>query len=47
MEVGFRKLVPWAELPAYAHEGDAGMDVRSVEELVIPPLLGNIFSVEI
>lgn len=29
--------MPEAELPSYAHEGDAGMDVRSIEELVIPP----------
>ena len=37
MTVSFRRIHPDAVLPAYAHEGDAGMDVRSVEDLVIPP----------
>ena len=37
MTVKFRKSSPDAILPSYAHPGDAGMDVRSVEELVIPP----------
>ena len=37
MTVKFRKSDPAAILPAYAHPGDAGMDVRSVEELVIEP----------
>ena len=37
MTVAFRRVHPDAVLPAYAHEGDAGMDVRSVEDLVIPP----------
>ena len=37
MTVKFRKIDPDAVLPAYAHPGDAGMDVRSVEELVIEP----------
>ena len=37
MTVKFRKSDPAATLPAYAHPGDAGMDVRSVEELVIEP----------
>ena len=26
-----------AVLPAYAHKSDAGMDIRSVEDIVIPP----------
>ena len=26
-----------AQLPAYAHPGDAGMDVRSIEELTLAP----------
>ena len=37
MTVKFRKIDPEATLPEYAHPGDAGMDVRSVEELVIEP----------
>ena len=37
MTVKFRKIDPEAALPAYAHPGDAGMDVRSVEGLTIEP----------
>ena len=37
MTVKFRKSDPDAVLPAYAHPGDAGMDVRSVEEVTIEP----------
>lgn len=37
MMVKFRKSDPAAMLPTYAHPGDAGMDVRSVEELTIAP----------
>ena len=37
MTVKFRKIDPAAILPSYAHPGDAGMDVRSVVELVIAP----------
>jgi len=37
MRVLFRKIDPAAELPEYAHPGDAGMDVRSVEDKTIPP----------
>jgi len=36
MRVLFRKIDPDAALPSYAHPGDAGMDVRSVEDCVIP-----------
>ena len=36
MTLGFTRIHPDAVLPAYAHPSDAGMDVRSVEELVIP-----------
>ena len=35
MTVKCRKIDPAAILPSYAHPGDAGMDVRSVEELVV------------
>ena len=37
MTVKFRKIDPAAILPSYAHPCDAGMDVRSVVELVIAP----------
>ena len=37
MTVRFRKVHPDAVLPSYAHPGDAGMDVRSVESLEIAP----------
>ena len=36
MKLGFKRIHPDAVIPAYAHASDAGMDVRSVEELVIP-----------
>ena len=37
MTLSFRRIHPDAVMPAYAHASDAGMDVRSVRELVIPP----------
>ncbi len=37
MTVRFKRINPDAVLPAYAHEGDAGMDVRSVDDLEIAP----------
>ena len=37
MTVKFRRIDPSAELPTYAHPGDAGMDIRSIEELAIAP----------
>ena len=37
MTVKFRKSDPDAVLPTYAHPGDAGMDVRSVEEVILEP----------
>ena len=36
MTLKFKRIHPDAILPAYAHPSDAGMDVRSVEELTIP-----------
>ena len=36
MTLRFKRIHPEAELPAYAHPSDAGMDLRSVDELVIP-----------
>lgn len=37
MTLRFRRVHPDAVLPAYAHPSDAGMDVRSVDELTIAP----------
>jgi len=37
MTLRFKRLVPEAVLPAYAHPSDAGMDLRSVEDLTIAP----------
>ena len=36
MTLAFKRVHPEAVLPAYAHESDAGMDIRSVDEVVIP-----------
>ena len=33
----FQRINQSAELPTYAHPGDAGMDIRSIEELTIDP----------
>jgi dUTP pyrophosphatase len=32
-----RRLDPGLPLPAYAHPGDAGADLRSADEVVLPP----------
>ena len=37
MTLSFKRVSPDAELPSYAHPGDAGMDLRSVEDAVLPP----------
>jgi len=37
MTLPFQRIHPDAVLPAYAHEGDAGMDLRSVDALEIAP----------
>ena len=37
MTVKVLRSDPAAQLPAYAHPGDAGMDVRSVEDLTLAP----------
>jgi dUTP pyrophosphatase len=36
MTLAFKRIHPDAVLPSYAHESDAGMDVRSVEDIEIP-----------
>lgn len=37
MRLGFKFIHPDAVMPSYAHESDAGMDVRSVEDAEIAP----------
>ncbi|HYY77976.1 MAG TPA: dUTP diphosphatase [Actinomycetes bacterium] len=36
-EVPVRRLDPDLPLPAYAHPGDAGADLRAAEDVVLPP----------
>ncbi len=36
-ELPVRRLDPGLPLPAYAHPGDAGADLRAAEEIVLPP----------
>lgn len=36
MILKFKRIHPDAVLPAYAHPSDAGMDVRSVEDVTVP-----------
>lgn len=35
--VPIKKLSPEALIPSYAHEGDAGLDLRSIETVVLQP----------
>ena len=35
--VPIKKLSPEAQIPSYAHEGDAGLDLRSIETVVLQP----------
>ena len=37
MKLSIRRIDPAAQMPTYAHPGDAGMDVRSIEELTLEP----------
>ena len=37
MTLSFKRINPDAVLPSYAHPGDAGMDLRSVDDTVIQP----------
>ena len=37
MEVKVKKIHKDAKIPAYAHEGDSGMDLYSVEETILQP----------
>ncbi len=36
IKLGFKKLDPRAQLPKYAHEGDAGMDVFALDDVNLP-----------
>lgn len=51
LTISFRRLVPEARAPERAHAGDAGYDLRSVEEADLPPggraLVGTGISVAI
>ena len=44
MQIGFKKVHPDAQLPAYAHEGDAGMDVYAVEDVELYPFSPTLVS---
>lgn len=37
MKIRVKKLHPDAKVPAFAHPGDAGMDLYSVEDIVLAP----------
>ena len=37
VEIRVKRLHPDAKLPSYAHPGDAGLDLYSLEDAVIPP----------
>ena len=37
MTLAIRRIDPAAQLPTYAHPGDAGMDVRSIETVTLRP----------
>lgn len=38
IDLPIKRLDPTVELPAYAYEGDAGLDLRSNEDVVLAPL---------
>ena len=37
MTLAIRRIDPAAQLPTYAHPGDSGMDVRSIETVTLRP----------
>lgn len=51
MEIQVTRLSPEAQLPSYAHDGDAGCDLVATETVVLPPfgraLVGTGFAVAI
>ena len=38
LEVKIKRLNPEAKLPSYAHPGDVGLDLYSLEEVTVPPM---------
>lgn len=44
MDLKFKQLDSFANLPQYAHDSDSGMDVRSVEAYTLEPLGRHTFS---
>jgi len=51
MKIRIKKLHSDAIIPSYAHEGDAGMDIYSIEDITIMPkhrvLVGTGISIEL
>ena len=37
MKIKFKKLDPQAQIPSYAHKGDAGLDLKTIETKTIHP----------
>ena len=44
MKIKIKRLHPDAKLPSYAHEGDVGMDLFSLEDYELKPMERRIFS---
>ena len=44
VRIGFKKVHPDAKLPTYAHEGDAGLDVCAVEDVLLKPGVPTLVS---
>lgn len=44
LTVGLKKLADEVELPTYAHEGDAGMDLRAAEHCTLEPFERKLVS---
>jgi dUTP pyrophosphatase len=51
MKIKIKKLHSDAKIPLYAHEGDAGMDLFSIENLILKPkhraIIGTGISIEL
>ncbi len=51
MKIKIKKLHPDAVIPKYAHEGDAGLDLHSVEDVILRPferkVVGTGLSIEL
>ena len=45
MQIKIKKLHPDAKLPSYAHPGDVGLDMHSLEDYVLKPQERKIFNV--